>query len=407
MKLFLPLLIFLTFSFSCFSQAFQVNLQGQKQQAMGSAGNALVQDGSILFFNPGGMSFLNSNTTILSGNATIGNTAFQDASTQVISRTQSPVGTPFAVYTVFSVKDSSRLKLGVGVYTPFGSAISWEEDWTGRFALRSIKLQSIFFQPTLSYRLTDNFSFGAGFVYSSGSVQLKKDLPVQDQNGNYGNATLEGKASGMGFNAGVLFKPNEKLSFGLSYRSGINMQVKKGTATFSVPSSLAPNFPNGNFTATLPLPSVFTFGFSYLPSSKLSFVLDVNYGGWKSYEALEFDYENNTSSLTDTYSARNYKNNFAFRSGMQFQKDEKTFLRAGLGYVLSPVPDGFVTPETPDANRINYTAGIGKKLGKNFTIDASLTFANPKRKDKNLETNLDGHYKTLVFIPGLSLEYSF
>ena len=384
-----------------------MNLQGQKQQAMGSAGNALVQDGSILFYNPGGMSFLNSNSTILSGNATIGNTAFQDASTQVISRTQSPVGTPFAAYTVFSVKDSSRLKLGMGVYTPFGSAISWEEDWTGRFALRSIKLQSIFFQPTLSYRLTDNFSFGAGFVYSSGSVQLKKDLPVQDQYGNYGNATLEGKASGMGFNAGVLFKPNEKLSFGLSYRSGINMQVKKGTATFSVPSSLAPNFPNGNFTATLPLPSVFTFGFSYLPTSKLSFVLDVNYGGWKSYEALEFDYENNTSSLTDTYSARNYKNNFAFRSGMQFQKDEKTFLRAGLGYVLSPVPDGFVTPETPDANRINYTAGIGKKLGKNFTIDASLTFANPKRKDKNLETNLDGHYKTLVFIPGLSLEYSF
>jgi hypothetical protein len=40
------------------AQGYQVNLQGQAQQAMASAGTAYMQDGAALFFNPGGVSFL-------------------------------------------------------------------------------------------------------------------------------------------------------------------------------------------------------------------------------------------------------------------------------------------------------------------------------------------------------------
>jgi long-chain fatty acid transport protein len=48
----------LGFSLGIQSQGFQVNLQGQKQQGMASAGTALIQDASALFFNPGGVSKL-------------------------------------------------------------------------------------------------------------------------------------------------------------------------------------------------------------------------------------------------------------------------------------------------------------------------------------------------------------
>ena len=115
-------LIFQFISFISFSQAFQVNLQGQKQQAMGSAGTALVQDAAIIFFNPGALSELSQNhSVIVSGNATLANTAFQEEATKQISRTNSPVGTPFSIYAAFSLKNntdttvgSSNLKLGLG-----------------------------------------------------------------------------------------------------------------------------------------------------------------------------------------------------------------------------------------------------------------------------------------------------
>ena len=43
-----------------FSQGFQVNFQGQRQQGMGLAGVAAPFDGSSLFFNPGSSVFFKS-----------------------------------------------------------------------------------------------------------------------------------------------------------------------------------------------------------------------------------------------------------------------------------------------------------------------------------------------------------
>ena len=392
---------------SYFAQGFQVNLQGQKQQGMGGAGTALMQDPSALFFNPGGASFVHGNSINLGVTPTFARGAFMDASTHQVSRTNSPVSTPFAAYGLFEIKDSSKLKLGLAIYTPFGSTVQWEDKWTGRFALTRLELRAIFIQPTVSYKICKQLGIGAGFVYATGKVNLQKDIPIIDANGNYSHAELNGKANGYGFNAGIYFQPNEKLSIGLTYRSKVKMEVKDGEATFTVPESVAANFPNGKFTSKLPLPSVTTLGFAYKASSKLDFALDINYVGWKAYDTLSFDYENNTASLIDTKSARRYKNTFAFRAGAQYKVTENFTARLGLAYGITPVQNGYVTPETPDANRVNYTAGIGYRLGKHIQLDASFLFTHLKRTDTNLETNLSGTFKTNVCAPGISISYKF
>lgn len=96
-------------------------------------------------------------------------------------------------------------------------------DWS--FCFNKIReLRAIFFQPTLSYRINNKLGIGAGFVYANGKVNLQKDIPVIDQNGNYGHAELSGKASGFGFNLGVYYTPIEKLSIGLTHRSKVDMK---------------------------------------------------------------------------------------------------------------------------------------------------------------------------------------
>jgi long-chain fatty acid transport protein len=402
------LLVFLTF-FTLYAnaQGFQVNLQGQAQQGMGGAGIAYMQDGAALFFNPGGASFVEENHVNLNGNAGFARGEFLDKSTNAVSRTNSPISTPFAAYGLFHLKDSSKLKLGLAIYTPFGSTVQWEDQWTGRFALTRLELKAIYIQPTVSYKLTKTLGIGAGFVYSTGKVNLQKDIPVIDANGNYGHAELEGKASGYGFNVGLYYNPIPKLSIGLTYRSQVNMAVDNGDVKFTVPSSLASNFPDGKFKSSLPLPSVASLGLAYKLNDKATLALDINYTGWKAYDTLSFDYENNTTSLIDTKSARKYKNTPAFRLGGEYKVTEQLVARLGFAYAISPVPDGYVTPETPDANRINYTAGIGYNIKKHFTINASFLFTTFKREGKNLETNLEGTYKTNVVIPGLSVNYKF
>lgn len=389
------------------AQGFQVNLQGQVQQGMGGAGTAYVQDGAVLFFNPGAGSFFAGNTVNAGVSPTIPNGMFLDKNTNQKFKTTSPVSYPFAAYAVYGLKDSSKLKFGLAAYTPFGSTVEWENGWAGRFALTHLQLQAIFIQPTVSYKITDKIGIGAGFVYANGKVNLQKDIPVIDANGNYGHAELDGKATGYGFNVGVYFKPIEKLSLGLTYRSQVNMEVKTGDATFTVPSALQSSFPNGKFKATLPLPQVLTLGIAFMPTEKLAFALDVNYVGWKAYDTLAFDYETNTSSLKDTKSARMYENSIAIRFGGQYKVTDKLSARLGMAFGMTPVQDGYMTPETPDANRINYTAGIGYNLGKGFGADASFLFTTLKREGTNIETNLSGTYKTNVCIPGLSLHYNF
>lgn len=405
-KLVLPVLSVLPVSL--FGQGYQVYLQGQVQQGMGGAGIAFMQDASALFYNPGGVSFVKGNSIHLSGTGILSNASFTDANTNQTYRTNSPMGTPFAGYGMFETKKDGNLKLGLAVYTPFGSGIKWEDNWAGRFILTELKLRAIFVQPTISYKINDKFGVGGGFVYSFGGVNLQKDLPISDTNGNYSHAELDGKASGFGYNLGIYYKPFDKLSIGLTYRSQVNMKVKDGTADFTVPPSLSSNFPDTKFSASLPLPQILSIGFAYKVNDKLDLALDVNYAGWKAYDTLSFDYEQNTSSLQDTKSPREYKNSFAFRLGGQYKITDNFMARVGLSYGLTPVQNGYVSPETPDANRISYTAGLGYKVNDSFGANVSLQFISYTRdEDRNLETNLTGTYKNIIFVPGISLYYNF
>jgi len=390
-----------------FAQGFQVNLQGQKQQAMGAAGVATNLDAASVFFNPGSVSHLEGNSVSAGVSFTSGSTAFRDGNSQQQYHTISPISTPFTGYGVWGPKES-KFKFGMGIYTPFGSTITYPNGWSGRYALTEMKLLSVFFQPTVSYKINDKLGIGAGFVYGYGHIDLSKDLPIANSNGQTSTANLVGTAGGMGYNLGVYYKPSKKLSFGISYRSEVKMKLNNGTATFNVPPSLATSFPSGGFSTSIPLPQILTVGIGVKPIEKLLLTFDVNFVGWASYKSLQFDYDQNTSSLKDTDSPRNYKNTYALRLGGQYAVSDKFLVRGGMNFEKTPIKDGYVTPEVPDADRLNFTGGIGYKPIDRLAIDASFSYINfMRRTDTNIETNLSGTYKTRILVPGISLTYNF
>jgi long-chain fatty acid transport protein len=133
----------------------------------------------------------------------------------------------------------------------------------------------------------------------------------------------------------------------------------------------------------------------------------VNWVSWNAYQQLAFDYDNN-STIEDTRSPRKYKDAGAVRFGVQNQYSEKLALRAGIAYALTPVREGYVTPEVPDANRIILSAGLGYQPTEQLSVDFSFMYENVKsRTERNLETQLDGTFKTLAFIPGIGVSYKF
>jgi len=138
------LLISLSTPLLLFGQGFQVNLQGQKQQAMGGTGTGTALDAASVFFNPGAVSLLKENSASVGATLTFESSVFRDGNSQKEYTTESPLSSPFTAYAVWGPNEK-KWKLGLGIYTPFGSVIKYEDAWSGRFAITQMKLLSIFF----------------------------------------------------------------------------------------------------------------------------------------------------------------------------------------------------------------------------------------------------------------------
>ena len=397
-------------TFPVLAGGFQVNLQGQKQTGMGHTGTGLMLDNSCILFNPGAVSFLDSLRGLSFGTSLIfpRTTFLEPYPGTYTANIEKHVSTPITLYAAFKVGKSDKLTAGIGIYNPFGSRLQWADDWKGQFLIREIDLKTFFIQPTISYKVSEKLGIGIGFVYGTGNFSLRKGIPVQDSLGNYGEGELKGKANGFGFNAGIYFKASEKLSIGVDYRSQVNVKVKEGTAAFEVPNGLANYFPETTFSTQLRLPQVATLGLGYVLNPKIKLALDVNFIGWQSYDSLIIDFAQNTDKLADIHSARMYKNSFIFRVGGQYQVNNKWTVRLGSYYDMTPTPDGYFTPETPDVNKIGITSGATMKVTKKLNLDLSLVFIEGmKRTNSSIETGFGGTYKSRALAPGFSLEYRF
>jgi len=392
------------------AQGFQVNLHGQKQIGMGGTGTGLKMDVASVYFNPGAMSMLEKNGVSAGISPIFLKSTFVENGSNTQYNNLSQVATPFQGYAVWG-PEGSRFKFGFGAYTPYGGLINWGSNWPGKNALQSLDLKVIYFQPTVSFKITDKLGIGAGLVYGTGSVTLKESLPYSDANGSSdANAQLKGSGHGLGFNAGVYFQPTEKFSIGITYHSRVNAKVTNGTATFTAPNSIAAlsKFPS-SFSSTIPLASVMSIGFGFHPTDKLTLALDFNYTDWKPYDTLAFIYDKPQGTrVQDTKAPRKYEASYNIRVGGQYKITDAFAARLGANYGKTPVKDGYVTPDVPDNDRVGISAGLGYKITDHFNIDASFLFESIfKRKQQNLSSGLYGTYKTNAFIPGLSVTYNF
>lgn len=386
---------------------FKIGLQGTKQLGIGHTGIGYAQDAATIYFNPAGMSFVD-NQFNGSINLLGPSTTFLDGQTNALTQAVGQVYTPFSLYAKGNL--SKRIGIGLGVYTPFGSGMRYPYEWTGRFALTSVNLETVYIQPTISLKISPKFSLGAGYIASFGMFELERDLPLQNQNGTYAHAKLEGAGRGRGFNLGAYYHSGKKFDFGVTYHSSIAMDVKDGDATFSnIPTAAVSSFPSiNNFSSSLQLPSELGAGFSYKLSKNVHAAVDVSYTYWESYDYLSFNYTTNTSQLQDSKSPRLYENAIGIHGGLQAYFPHNVVARIGAFYDETPVQDGYVGPELPDNNKVGLTGGLSYTVRDNFIIDVALLYEDvAERTDRNLESNLYGTFKTKVICPSFGISYKF
>ena len=394
-----------------FGGSFQLNLQGIRQTAMGGTGVAMPWDASTIFFNPGGLSRLTGIQAYASVNFVQPGVTYVPTPTGTYSNSIAMhTSTPFTVYVGGPIKKDSKIAVGVGIYTPFGSTLNWGNSWTGRYIVENIKLESIFIQPTVSYAICDQFSIGAGFVYGFGTVDIDKAVPIQDATGADGQAKLKGNAHGVGFNVGLHYKPSDRVQLGLSYRSRVTMKVNDGTATFNVADAVASEFPNTSFKSKLPLPDLLTFGVAFKVSDKFTLQSDIVFAGWKSYDSLNFDFGANAqgTAVTNSHEPRSYKNTLAVKVGGHYAITNEFAIMAGGAFDPTPTRDNLLSPDAVDADRFTLSCGASWKPIPRFTIMADLNYTTTAGRAVTYDpANFSGSYQIKSLAPAIGLSYTF
>ena len=380
-----------------YAGGFQLNVQGMKAVAMGGAFTAVGSDASTVFFNPAAMCNLNKHNITVGINIIDPHVSLQTAETANIDQT-SGVGTPFHIY--YSGQINEKLNIGFLINNQFGSASSFDDNWQGRNIIQNISLKTFMFQPTVSYKIHEMLSLGAGFVFATGSFSTEKAVPLATATTDEGKAHLEGSGVGMGFNVGLYSQfltigtdeKQTKFALGINYKSQLGVALDNGKAEFiGVPTSLRDKFPTSTgFTSKITLPSVLTFGFSakHIKAEdwSLEFAYDLNMTGWSSYDTLAFDFENETTP--DSKQIQDWKNVLTHRLGVDFTYKMKYSVRAGLYYDNTPMQDHLISPHLPGVTQIAYTWGLGYKINDKFSVDFSYIRQNASRDDVSLT-----HYK--------------
>ncbi|MDY0282607.1 MAG: outer membrane protein transport protein [Salinivirgaceae bacterium] len=406
LKLFIATTV-LSISHSVMAEGFQVNLQDTRSIGMGHAGTGFFNGPSSIHFNPGALGMLDSKFSMTIGGSLIfGSNLYQSATSTYNAKTENPVGTPFYAY--FAGQVMPKLVVGLGINTPFGNSLKWEENWSGRYLIEDIAMQSITILPTVSYKINDMFSIGAGMLIGFNSVELSKAIPLSNALGD-GRISMSGKTTSFGFNVGLYAKFNEKLSAGISYRSKSTVKLDGGDVDLTYPVSLASLFPaSTTFKGELPFPSNINLGIALRPIDKLMIAVDVHYVGWSAYDSLNFDFSTNSAALQDSYNPRKYEDSWIFRIGFEYQAIKKMTVRAGFYFDQTPIQDDYFSPETPGANKLGFTGGLSFSLVENLKVDLALIYIyGMEREAYYTPDNFGGKYSTVAMVPSIGISYKF
>ncbi|MFD2192325.1 OmpP1/FadL family transporter [Pistricoccus aurantiacus] len=331
---------------------------------------------------------------------------------------------------------NERFDLGLAIYSPYGLATEYDDDWIGRYHAIETELKTVDIQPTLNYRASDRLNLAVGLraQYADATLSNAVDLgalgaqagqlPPQAIGQFDGEAEVTGDDWGYGYTLGALFQATDKTRLGISYRSKIDLTLD-GDVDFSADSPTGQavlaganaqgRLNDGGGTAELTTPANLNLGVYHQLTDRLALMANAEWTEWSEFDELvvKFADDNTPNSETD----ENWDDSWAFSVGANYALNRQWLLRAGLGMDESPVPSSkYRTPRIPDADRqwasigatyqatpqLGITGGYLHVFGDDVDIDQDAADRGNAGRG-----NLSGTYEVSADVLALSVDYRF
>lgn len=356
---------------------FAVFEQGSKATGMAGAFTAVATDASTVFYNPAGSAFFEE--TAGAGGVTmvqLNEGLFQGRSPgRAAGTTGEQEDEMDFLPHAFLVKPLSRVAvLGIGAYQPFQLTTEWmdPETFAGRDVATSADLSAIDLATTVGLRLSPSWGLGIGVVGRTSDLSLSRRVirfnPLSREFEDVASFDLSTDDEiGVGFTAGVLYKPSNRFGWGLSYRSSIELdytgagtltQIETGDEQFDeLIRATLPLDQELPLTTTVELPEVASVGVAFALSTQTALSFQADWTGWSSFQSLPLVFPNDPD-FTDVI-PQAFDDSVTYRVGFLFQTGGGFELRLGYAFDETPQPESTVGPLFAGGDKNIFAAGIG------------------------------------------------
>ncbi|MGH8416825.1 MAG: OmpP1/FadL family transporter [Pseudomonas sp.] len=413
-----------------FASGFALNEQSISGMGTGFAGRtSSVDDASIVYGNPAGMSRLKRQQVTVGAAAIDASTDIKDVSGRSTGSNKGDMVPFTAVPMGFYVNPiDDQWAFGLGVYAPFGLVTDYENSFQGRnFGSKSM-VKVITFQPTVSYAFNDKVSIGFGPTINRISGVLESalnvsglTLPVTGRPSGDGRVQVKGDDVGYGFNAGILVQPTDTTSLGLTYHSKVTYKLDGHTEVTPGAGVPAPILGAARYDGKLSLdtPESVDFSITQKMTDDWKLYAGATWTRWSRLKDITVKNSGVTSAgglaapalVTNITEEQNWHDVWAYAIGTSYQLNKQWVLRTGLSFDQSPTNNDNRSPRIPTGDRTIFSVGAGYSPTDDITIDVAYSYLKEediKVRDANaLGQSYNAKYENSANGFGLGLTYRF
>jgi long-chain fatty acid transport protein len=292
-----------------------------------------------------------------------------------------------------------KLSFGIGSFAPYVAYTAWPDDWEGSMLNITSILNSTYIRPMLAFKISDQFSIGAGVDFVSTKVEWTHNLlfslrtPGSNLDANV-SSTFKVNGNGITYVVSALYKPNDKFRIGGKYQHRIdikmdglmdiipppsrNFRVSTPTGgSIDLPDLIVDFYKTQEVTSSTTMPSEVTLGFFYAPADNLTLQFDIHWTKWSDVKSWEFTSINSTEDLNpefvevygDFYGitpdyrqqgvSLSWKDALSFNFGAEYYLSKFISIRAGFAHSQSPVDDANLSPIHPNMGYNIISSGFG------------------------------------------------
>ena len=425
-KLSLGLAVILSLTSGLLANGLNLNGFGARATAMGGAYVGLANDFTAVFWNPAGLAQLKKGTFGLTGEVLIpsSNYALGEFSMET-NKKYYPAGLVGYFRPI-----GDRVVVGVGAYSLSGLGTSWNNMGVEAAMLAAQGLPAAFLtppgiqtyeweslvasislSPSIAIRITDQIFFGATLNINYGFFKMDRwagvmDLEVPDIYFNPGQQTLDVNGWGFGATFGLLVKPSDMFSFGLTFRtpSKIKMSGSLEMENMSVLGLATSSGTKMDVTS----PTWIAGGVAVKPVADLTLTFDVHYTNWEKVDTIPLVFDDAAWSVAlageGLYMA--WGDKVQIRGGAEYKMGDFS-IRGGYYYDPAPAPDETLNVLVPSFTFNSVAGGFGYRSG-GFNVDVCLEYLMGKdRTAAPSGENMPGSYEMHILVPIISLGFGW